>query len=75
MNKTDKYRKGDLNLVKEIDNIPLAKKLIPILWCIDDKWVQKSDKSMTIFIKEYVNGKLQSTYPNTKYYYIDKEKE
>lgn len=75
MNKTDKYRKRDLKLAYEIDNIPLAKKLIPVLWCIEDKWVQKSDKSMTVFVKEYMSGKLQSTYPNTKYYYIEKQKE
>jgi len=75
MNSTDKYRKKDLALASEIDNIPLAKKLIPVLWCLEDKWVQKSDKSMTIFIKEYMNGKLQAHYPNTKYYYMDKQKE
>lgn len=74
MNSTDKYRKNDLMKASSIDNIPLAKKLIPVLWCIEDKWVQSSDKSMTIFIKEYMNGKLQSTYPNTKYYYINKQK-
>lgn len=75
MNKTDRYRKNDLSLAYNIDNIPLAKKLIPVLWLLEDKWVQKSDKSMTVFIKEYNNGKLQAHYPNTKYYYMEKQKE
>lgn len=74
MNNTDKYRKNDLAIAEKIDNISLASDLIPVLWKLNDKWVQESDKSMTIFVKEYMNGKLQSTYPNTKFYYMNKRK-
>lgn len=77
MNRTDKYRIQDDNVVDKIDNYTLARKLIPILWHLDenDKWVKKSNHSLKVFVKEYLNGNLQTHYPKTSQYYKDKNKE
>jgi len=76
MNKTDKYRIADLDSADEIDNFSLARKLIPVLWSLDetDHWVKRSNHSLKVFVKEYVNGNLQSIYPKTEQYYKDKNK-
>lgn len=77
MNRTDKYRAQDDNVIDKIDNFKLARKLIPILWHLDenDKWVKKSNHSLKVFVKEYLNGNLQTHYPKTSQYYKDKNKE
>jgi hypothetical protein len=67
--KTKRYRKNDLYKVSEIDDLEQATKMIPVLWCIQDKWVEKSDYSLSVFVKEYKSGKLHSTLPNTRYGY------
>ena len=74
--RTDTYRKKDLNIVKEIEDLKLATKLIPVLWSVDevDKWVRKSDHTLTVFVKEFNSGRLESLYPNTKWYYKDKQR-
>lgn len=77
MNKTDRYRIQDDDIIDKIDNFKLARKLIPILWHLDenDKWVKRSNHSLKVFVKEYLNGNLQTHYPKTSQYYKDKNKE
>lgn len=72
-NKTDRYRMNDFRKVKELDNIKLARKLIPVLWSLDDidKWVKKSNHSLSVFVKEFLNGNLQAYYPKTRHYYLE----
>lgn len=69
-----RYPKKDFKKIKQIKNLKEARKLIPVLWIMDDfdNWVKTSDHSITIFMKEYNSGRLQSIYPNTKHYYMDK---
>lgn len=76
MNRTDKYRIKDLESIDNIDNFNLARKLIPVLWSLDetDYWVKKSNHSFKVFVKEYLNGNLQTMYPKTEQYYKDKNK-
>jgi hypothetical protein len=69
------YPKVDFEKVLEIANITEAMKYIPVLWSLGeiDSWVRDSDHSISIFVKEYKDGKLQAHYPNTKHYYKDKQ--
>lgn len=66
-NKTNYYPKDDLYKILEIKDPKEAMKYIPILWSLDenDNWVKNSDHSLTIFLKEYKIGKLQSVYQNS----------
>lgn len=67
------YIKKDFDKVKLIDNIKEAIKYIPTLWKLDheDKWISSSDHSISVFIKEYMSGKLQAFYPKTSESYKD----
>jgi hypothetical protein len=70
-NQTKFYPKGDFHKILEIKDPKEALKLIPVLWTLDenDSWVRNSDHSMTIFVKEYKTGKLQSVYQNSWHFY------
>jgi predicted transcriptional regulator len=63
------YTKGDYEAVKQLQDPVDALKYIEVLWCLDevDPWVKNSDHSITIFVKEYKSGRLQSMYPKTIY--------
>ena len=69
--RTEFYSKNDLETILQIKDPENAIKYVPILWSLDDidKWVRDSDHSVTIFVKEYLAGKLQAHYPNTRYSY------
>jgi hypothetical protein len=71
------YPKVDFEKVLEIEDPIDALKYIPVLWSLGetDEWVRNSDHSISIFVKEYTSGKLQSYYPKTKHYYKDKQEE
>ena len=75
MNNTDVYRKNDLHMAHLIDNYEEATKLIPVLWSLaeNDHYVKYSDKSMTIFVKYFRNGRLSSLYKSTSTYYREKQ--
>lgn len=77
MYKTDKYRIADKDIIDTIDNYSLARKMIPVLWSMDekDKWIKNSNHSLTVFAKEFNNGNLQSMYPKTEKFYKDKNRE
>lgn len=77
MNQTDHYRINDDKIIDKIDNFVLARKLIPVLWLLDEKdsWVKKSNHSLKVFVKEYLNGNLQTHYPKTGQFYKDKNRE
>jgi hypothetical protein len=72
---TDIYPKKDVNKLLEIDKPLVAIKYIPVLWSLDevDQWIHNSDHSVTIFVKEYLSSRLETYYPNTKYYYLDRQ--
>ena len=74
-NKAGFYYKNDYNKLEEID-VEDAIKYIPVLWDLGkiDNWVNSSDYTISIFVKEFKEGKLQSLYPKTRYYYLDKQK-
>ncbi len=63
------YTKGDYEAVKKLKDPLDAMKYIEILWCLDDvdTWVRNSDHSVSVFVKEYNSGRLQSMYPKTIY--------
>lgn len=65
------YTKKDADELLKIEEPEEAFKYIDTLWALDaeDKWVAKSDHSITIFVKEYLSGKLQSYYPKTRQAY------
>lgn len=71
------YYKQDLHAVFNIQEPLDAIKYISVLWSLDeaDKWIKKSDHSLSIFVKEYLSGRLQSYYPQTRAYYEDKKEE
>ena len=75
-NGVETYPKNDFAKVLEID-CAQAIKYIPVLWSLGeaDIWVGKSDYSISIFVKEYKNGRIQAFYPKTRQYHIDKSKE
>lgn len=71
------YRKKDFKKLLDIEDPTEAIKYIPVLWSLDesDKWIRNSDHSLSIFVKEYSSGRLQTYYPQTKHYYKDRQKE
>lgn len=70
--RTEFYSKNDLESILQIKDPKNAIKYIPILWSLDDidTWVKNSDHTITIFVKEYLAGKLQAHFPNTRYSYM-----
>lgn len=75
-NKTGFYYKNDYKKLEEID-VEDAMKYIPVLWSLDsvDEWVRNSDHVISVFVELYKQGKLQSFYPKTKYFYINRKNE
>ena len=75
-NQTRHYPKNDFMKIFEIDDPSEAFKYIPTLWTLDenDSWVRNSDHSLTIFVKEYKTGKLQSVYQNSWNFYQDQSR-
>lgn len=71
------YAKTDYAKLLEIEEPLDAMKYIPVLWSLDevDNWIRNSDHSISIFVKEYNSGRLQSYYPQTRAYYEDKKEE
>lgn len=71
------YAKTDYAKLLEIEEPLDAIKYIPVLWSLDevDDWIRSSDHSISIFVKEYKSGRLQSYYPQTRAYHEDKQKE
>ena len=63
------YTKGDYAVVKKLKDPMDALKYIEVLWCLDeiDVWVKNSDHSLSVFVKEYKSGRLQSLFPRTIY--------
>ena len=59
-----------LGLIKDFND---ATKMIPILWSLDEKYIKSSDYSITMFYKEYNDGKLNNLYIGSKQYYLDKQ--
>lgn len=72
------YRKKDFKEILKISkkDISSAEHLIPVLWSLDeaDNWIRTSDHSITIFVKEFLSGRLQSYFPNTIHYYTQQNK-
>jgi len=68
-NKSKYYPKDDYSEIKKLKDLEDATKYIEILWCLDevDKWVRNSDHTLTVFVKEYLSGKLQAHFPKTAY--------
>lgn len=63
------YTKNDFSEVRKLGDLEDAKKYIEILWCLDDVdlWVKNGDHTLTVFVKEYLAGKLQDMFPKTIY--------
>lgn len=63
------YNREDFAEIKKIKDLADATKYIPVLWCLDpiDEWVRTGDHTLTIFVKEYLSGKLQAVFPSTEF--------
>lgn len=70
---TKSYLKDDYSKVLEIPDPVEALKYIPVLWSLGevDRWVSKSDHTLTVFVKELKAGKLQACYPDTIHWLAD----
>jgi len=67
--KSKYYTKTDFSEIKKLKDLSDALKYIDVLWCLDevDKWVRESDHTLTVFVKEYLSGKVQDMFPKTIY--------
>ena len=73
--KTQYYPKNDMYQLVEIENFEEAKRLIPVMWTLDevDKWTKKSDHTLSVFVHLLKIGKLNNFYPKTSHYYKDQQ--
>lgn len=70
------YPKNDMYQLEKIKDFDEATKLIPVMWVLDerDEWTKNSDHTLSVFVHLLEIGKLQSLYPQTSFYYRDKQK-
>ena len=63
------YTKNDLSKILKIKDPIDAKRYISTLWYHVDDWIAKSDRTLSVFVHAYSEGKLQAFYPKTTEYY------
>lgn len=66
--KSKYYTKNDIDQVYKIIEPKEALKYVDTMWSLDsvDKWTEKSDHTISVFVHLYLNGKLQAYFENTK---------
>lgn len=73
--KADYYPKNDMYQIDEIKDFDEARRLLPVMWALDevDKWTKDSDHTLSVFVHLLTRGKLQAHYPKTSFYYRDQQ--